>query len=98
MLTLFSSASPTCNGLALLVGVGTGLLLNCVGLGARFSAGGKIGVPETERKAPGPFGVGDMLDFCRICVGGGMTGECLVGDKPDIWFMFGERESGTGVV
>lgn len=98
MLTLFSSAFPTCIGLAFLLGVGTGLLLSCFGLGARFSAGGKIGVPETERKAPGPFGGGDMLDFCGMCVGGGMTGECLVGDKPDMWFMFGERERGAGVL
>ena len=69
MLILFSSASPTCIGLAFLLGVGTGLLLSCLGLGARFSAGGKIGVPETEREAPGPLGEGDMLDFCGIYAG-----------------------------
>ena len=63
MLILFSSVSATCIGLAFLLGVGTGLLLSCLGLGARFSAGGKIGVPETERKAPEPPGGGDMLDF-----------------------------------
>lgn len=66
-----------------MLGVGTGLLLSCVGLGTRISVGGKIGVPETERKTPEPFGGGDMLDLWGACVGGGMIGECLVGDKPD---------------
>jgi hypothetical protein len=84
MLILFGSASPTCMGLAFLLGVGTGLLLSCLGLGARFSAGGKIGVPETERKTPGPLGGGDVLGFCGIYAGRGMAGECLVGDKPDM--------------
>jgi hypothetical protein len=84
MLILFSSASPTCIGLAFLLGVGTGLLLSCLGLGTRFSAGGKIGVPETERKMPGPLGGGDVLDACGIYAGGGTAGECLVGDKPDM--------------
>ena len=81
--TLFSSSSPICIGDTFLLGVGTGLLLNCFGLGARFSAGGKMGVPETERAELSPIGGGDMVDFWTMFDGGWITGECLVGDKPD---------------
>ena len=63
MLTLFNSSSPICIGDAFLLGVGTGLLLSCFGLGANFSAGGKMGVPETERVELMPIGGGEILDF-----------------------------------
>ena len=55
-------------------------------------------MPETERNVTEPFGGGDILDFCGICVGGTIGGECLVGDMPDMRFMFGDRESDVLVV
>lgn len=57
LLTRLSSPSPTAAGVIALLGVGTGLLLSCFGLGCSISVGGKTSAPDMERRGPLPVAV-----------------------------------------
>lgn len=78
-------------GIDCLLGVGTGSRFNCCGLGARFSTGGKIGVPETVLIFCAFWKLDDGvvndpdLRGTSVGVGSGLAEIlCFVGESPDI--------------
>jgi len=60
-----------------LLGVGTGVLLSCFGLGCRSSVGGKTGVPEMERRFV-------VVDAAVVCGGSGGGARGARGDGEGI--------------
>lgn len=79
-----------------MLGVGTGSRLRCWGLGASLSAGGKIGVPDTDLMVCPllklDVGVVKEPDFRGTNVGVGIGVAdilCFVGESPDICWING---------
>jgi len=90
MLTPFNSSPPVADSKSILLGVGIGLLISCLGPGARFCTGGNTGVSETERVELAPAGEGEALGLGEVVESGGMLGECLTGERPDIGWIVGD--------